>query len=253
MILKYIIICITLQASLSSANPNSHNARTSGGFIEGTKIQMNHLDEFEDIDRLMSFWYISGADDNSLKEKEQQIKQTYSHYVEKTYKFEFVGSDEPLIVAGDQYLAVYTHIQSKFEWKKTKEIDADHLVLAKNQHALQIQSIQILDQKTLVHNIELKEGHVFFVGEKNQVIAHNAVMIPIFTWVIGESIILPTLAAAATIAHGVVTAERIKQEIYGKHNGSKYDLYKDRTGDLYVKPKGGRGPGEPTGYNIHDL
>jgi hypothetical protein len=33
---------------------------------------------------------------------------------------------------------------------------------------------------------------------------------------------------------------------------SKCDLYKDREGNIYVKPKGGRGPGEPTGLNIND-
>jgi RHS repeat-associated protein len=39
----------------------------------------------------------------------------------------------------------------------------------------------------------------------------------------------------------------------GGKNASKYDLYKDRCGNIYVKPKGGRGPGDPTGININDL
>ncbi len=30
------------------------------------------------------------------------------------------------------------------------------------------------------------------------------------------------------------------------------DLYKDRSGNIYVKPKGGRGPGEETGLNVND-
>jgi RHS repeat-associated protein len=38
-----------------------------------------------------------------------------------------------------------------------------------------------------------------------------------------------------------------------KDNNSGQDLYKDRRGDIYVKPKGGAGPGEPTGININDL
>lgn len=30
------------------------------------------------------------------------------------------------------------------------------------------------------------------------------------------------------------------------------DLYKDCEGNIYVKPKGGGGPGGPTGHNIND-
>jgi RHS repeat-associated protein len=44
------------------------------------------------------------------------------------------------------------------------------------------------------------------------------------------------------------TAEEIKGE---KHAGQR-DLYKKPNGDIVVKPKGGKGPGEPTGYNIND-
>lgn len=49
-----------------------------------------------------------------------------------------------------------------------------------------------------------------------------------------------------------IDAESIKAEIVGPRGGSRYDIYKDRNGDLYVKPKGGKGPGEPTGRNIKD-
>jgi Bacterial toxin 33 len=37
----------------------------------------------------------------------------------------------------------------------------------------------------------------------------------------------------------------------GKKTG-QWDLYKDKKGDIYIKPKGGRGSGEPTGENIND-
>ena len=37
----------------------------------------------------------------------------------------------------------------------------------------------------------------------------------------------------------------------GKRTGSQ-DLYKDQKGNIYVKPKGGKGAGEPTGLNIND-
>ena len=44
---------------------------------------------------------------------------------------------------------------------------------------------------------------------------------------------------------------QIKKEIVGK-GYSRYDLYKDGKGNIYVKPKGGsKGPGEPTGININ--
>jgi hypothetical protein len=39
----------------------------------------------------------------------------------------------------------------------------------------------------------------------------------------------------------------------GGKNASSKDLYKDRRGDIFVKPKGGKGPGEPTGLNIKDF
>lgn len=34
---------------------------------------------------------------------------------------------------------------------------------------------------------------------------------------------------------------------------SKYDLFKDENGDIYVKPKDGSGPGDFTGYNVNNL
>ena len=36
-------------------------------------------------------------------------------------------------------------------------------------------------------------------------------------------------------------------------NGSKYDLFKDKYGNIKVKPKAGNGPGDPTGLNINSL
>lgn len=41
-------------------------------------------------------------------------------------------------------------------------------------------------------------------------------------------------------------------DLKGKKNSSKRDLYKDSKGNIYVKPKGGNGPGDPTGININD-
>ncbi|EJS4043393.1 hypothetical protein NWU98_001142 [Vibrio vulnificus] len=34
---------------------------------------------------------------------------------------------------------------------------------------------------------------------------------------------------------------------------SKYDLFKDKDGNIFVKPKKGNGPGEFTGFNIYNL
>jgi len=41
--------------------------------------------------------------------------------------------------------------------------------------------------------------------------------------------------------------------IHDLKEGRGTDLYKDRWGNIYEKPKGGAGPGEPTGYNLNDL
>ncbi len=38
----------------------------------------------------------------------------------------------------------------------------------------------------------------------------------------------------------------------GKH-ASRRDLYKDKNGNIVIKPKGGNGIGEPTGLNIDDF
>ena len=42
-------------------------------------------------------------------------------------------------------------------------------------------------------------------------------------------------------------------DLKGKKNASQRDLYKTPDGEIVVKPKGGAGPGEPTGYNVKDL
>ena len=42
-------------------------------------------------------------------------------------------------------------------------------------------------------------------------------------------------------------------ELKGGKNASRFDLYKDKEGNIYVKPKGGGGDGDPTGININDL
>jgi hypothetical protein len=38
-----------------------------------------------------------------------------------------------------------------------------------------------------------------------------------------------------------------------EYQGSRYDLFKDRQGNIYVKPRNGAGPGDPTGLNINNL
>ena len=38
-----------------------------------------------------------------------------------------------------------------------------------------------------------------------------------------------------------------------KPGGAREDLYHDRDGNIYTKPKGGQGPGEPTGLNTKEL
>jgi hypothetical protein len=42
-------------------------------------------------------------------------------------------------------------------------------------------------------------------------------------------------------------------DLKGGKNASRQDLFKDKSGNVYVKPKNGSGPGEPTGINLRDL
>jgi hypothetical protein len=42
-------------------------------------------------------------------------------------------------------------------------------------------------------------------------------------------------------------------DLKGGKKAAQYDLYKDTSGNIFVKPKGGTGPGEPTGINVNDL
>lgn len=52
--------------------------------------------------------------------------------------------------------------------------------------------------------------------------------------------------------------ERLKKgevnihDLKGGRRASQYDLFTTRDGEIIVKPKSGRGPGEPTGLNIND-
>lgn len=43
------------------------------------------------------------------------------------------------------------------------------------------------------------------------------------------------------------------EKLKGGKSTGKTDLYKKPNGDIVIKPKGGNGPGEPTGYNIKNF
>jgi hypothetical protein len=50
--------------------------------------------------------------------------------------------------------------------------------------------------------------------------------------------------------------DQLKEENVDPHDlkpNSRYDLFKNKDGDIFVKPKRGNGPGEPTGINIKDF
>jgi len=42
-------------------------------------------------------------------------------------------------------------------------------------------------------------------------------------------------------------------QLKGKYRASQKYLYKDREGNIYVKPKSGQAAGEYTGFNINDF
>jgi len=50
-----------------------------------------------------------------------------------------------------------------------------------------------------------------------------------------------------------VDPEQLKTETTGKKKTGGVDLFKGPNGDICVKPKDGKGPGEPTGININDI
>ncbi len=54
------------------------------------------------------------------------------------------------------------------------------------------------------------------------------------------------------LRNGGINAEELKGDYYGDRTGG-VDLYKDKKGNIYIKPKGGSGPGEPTGHNIKNF
>ncbi|MBV9493094.1 MAG: hypothetical protein JOZ54_02525 [Acidobacteria bacterium] len=52
---------------------------------------------------------------------------------------------------------------------------------------------------------------------------------------------------------GDVEIHQLKYEVTGDSNVARYDLYKDKKGNIFVNRKGGKGAGEPTGLNINDF
>ncbi len=47
--------------------------------------------------------------------------------------------------------------------------------------------------------------------------------------------------------------EEAGYDVHDLKPNSKYDLFKDRDGNISVKPKDGSGPGDPTGINLGEL
>ena len=43
------------------------------------------------------------------------------------------------------------------------------------------------------------------------------------------------------------------EELKGGKRTGRLDLFKDKDGNIFVKPKGGSGPGEPLGINLNFL
>jgi RHS repeat-associated protein len=96
--------------------------------------------------------------------------------------------------------------------------------------------------------------------------------------------VLPVAAAGAAVATGILVAELLKpylasdesegaqdkkltpgeirelekhgvdvHELKGGRKTGQFDLYKDKSGNIKIKPKGGSGPGEDTGLNINEI
>lgn len=55
------------------------------------------------------------------------------------------------------------------------------------------------------------------------------------------------------LKRGDENPEKLKGDTMGREKVGQFDLYKDREGNIYVKPRGGQCEGEPTGVNINDF
>ncbi len=55
--------------------------------------------------------------------------------------------------------------------------------------------------------------------------------------------------ATEALERGGVDAEELK----GGVRTGRLDLFKDKQGNIYIKPKNGKGPGEKIGLNINDF
>lgn len=60
---------------------------------------------------------------------------------------------------------------------------------------------------------------------------------------------LLTPGEVGKLQRGGIDIHALKNE----ESASMKDLYKDRDGNIYVKPKGGQASGEDTGLNINDF
>jgi RHS repeat-associated protein len=123
-------------------------------------------------------------------------------------------------------------------WIEAGNLVEGDKVTTREKGELVIQRITVKTGEYKVYNLKVKDIHTYFVSD-SKVLVHNACKQdkPLSK---GE---IKKLKNAGYDIH----------ELKGGKGASRYDIYKDKKGDLYVKRKGGKGEGEPLNININEL
>lgn len=228
--MRNLVIALTIFFSVChSISAASLDARTTGGFLAGTKVLANDGEAFNEIDELMSGWYIQSFDTQSSSNEERKVVETFSHYSDSIYKLCFKGIDEEINLSYDQVVLVKKPFDA-YDWVRAEELKAGDLIVSNNGPVIVDKNEKIKDMDDeLVWNIELESLHTFYVGEKAQILVHNAAfVIPIVTYVIGSEVVYASASvAAAAIATYLIddAVEKNKRAngIYGTGSNSTQD------------------------------
>ncbi len=127
-------------------------------------------------------------------------------------------------------------------WVESRHLKVGDVLLSRHDRTVRVESLSSERKAVRVYNIEVEGLHTYAVGELG-LLVHNK---PMRNTAQDKILTKGDIKKLQDLGHDV-------HELKGKGNVSKYDLYKDKNGNIYVKPKGGAGEGDPTGININDL
>jgi len=135
-------------------------------------------------------------------------------------------------------------------WVSCSQLQPGDLLRAEDGRMIAVQSVYDSGVEEKVYNCVVEDYHTYFVGSAEwgfAVWAHNGCESTGDRNTNQDKLLskgeIKKLQAAGYDVH----------DLKGGRNASSRDLYKDALGNIYVKPKGGDGPGDPTGININVL